>query len=896
MTLARALPRWLTTLLLTIAWAPAHAELFNQELFKTHLRWNLQTSREQITVSKRENQVLIETLDLALFEKLAGEMAKMKRAEGYVEAVTYEQDGFPAKPARITVTLKAQSVELFSFYRDVDRKWIMDFWVNADALPTQAASFQKPPVQPVAAKAEAPKPKPKPKQAAAAAVPVPSILEVIPVDAPKRDKVNPGYRDYRYGASFLWDYPALLPPLERDVLLESKIPEYLHPIKDRELLDDRKEAHVQLSINLYRDEKWGLLNKSLTLYEKKYGSDANADINEWMKINALFRSNLTKKDRTLQASAMNLLQSLLQRSNDYEIKRASARYLIQYYVDKGDFFKALELAKGLFVESRAQYDHDMVILAANVILNALARLKQDDKIAEFLSDKKLAALLAPQTEFAYATYALLAAGKTGEILKRYAALEKSLVKPVHPSILYNVAEAFFREARFADAIRLFDQFVADWAHYREAPSARLRIGMAYEITNRSAEETLVLYRNAIDRSPDPRVRFEAKLRYVGLRVGRKLDPTPADLETIVFLEQADDEKAALTAELRQLLWLVRLRTFLAQKNYDKALSYLATIPVDSLKPADRRVFEADGAEIVYGVVQQSYLAEDYTRAAKTWEVYRDRYDRRIAGNPYMNFIAADSYLKLGLYQSFDRAAEGLRTMAEQEPREYPLWVDRGRSLPVQDMVAELDLIRSVAAKEWDQAEAKLASYPVSLRATHVYPFYRGLVAFQRGKWSQAAEDFEKVLLTKTQAGRLTPRQMADLLMSYVESLYNLKDPARFRTVVEALAKDIQRSKSAPILNVGERVSYLLVETLAGEDKPNWPMVESQVREFQKQFVTSPYTARMEYLLGRALLRNGKLDEGKQVLRALIEKQEIPLYVREMARTELSALELKDKRL
>ena len=141
------------------------------------------------------------------------------------------------------------------------------------------------------------------------------------------------------------------------------------------------------------------------------------------------------------------------------------------------------------------------------------------------------------------------------------------------------------------------------------------------------------------------------------------------------------------------------------------------------------------------------------------------------------------------------------------------------------------------------------------------------------------------------------KNLADLLMGYVESLYNLKDIEKFKSVVRALVKDIQQSKSAPILNVAERVNYLLIESLVAEEKKkDWKEIEELVVRFKEQFIKSPYTSRIEYLLGLSLLRNGKLKEGKAVLEQLIDKEEVPLYVREMARTELSDLTLKEKRL
>jgi hypothetical protein len=894
-----SLARMLTGLVIFVSLTNvSHSDVFTQESFKSHLRWNFSLPREGITLEKAGDTLTISTLDLAVFEKLAGEMGKMAKVDGYVQTIAYSQEGFPGRPATVTVRLQGPSVEIFNFYRDAERRWIVDFWLNSDNTAKVAATTGVPPranITPLPAEA------PVVAKPIRVARPIPvlpqkTILDVVEVPAQSDLEPNPQLRDYRYGAALLWDYPALLPSLERDIQISSKTPDALYPVADRKLLDDPKEAHVQLSINLYRQEKWGLLNKSLELYKKKYGVDANFDINEWIRLNALMRPNLARRDRTLEASAINLLSALVERTTDYELKRAGFRYLLQYQVDRGDFFRALETAKEFFVEARAQFDHDMVVLAAGVVLQSLARLRQSDKIAEFLADKKLAALLPPQTEFAYASYALLSQGKSAALAKRYLESEKNLAKPVHPAILYNCAEALFREARYSDATRVFDAFLVDWSHFKEAAPAHLRLAQIWELTGRPAAEGLVLYRNAIDRTPYPEYRYEAKLRYVGMRLARARAASAADLESEVFLEQAQDEKKAITPDLRRLLWLVRLRTFISTRRYDEALAYLASLPLDGMRPAERRVFEGDGSEIIFGLIQQAHLKEDYTKAVKIWEVYKAKYEKSVASNPYLNFVVADSFIKLGLYQSFERAYGALKGMRGEELREYPLWVERTKTIGLADMLEELALIKYIASGEWDQAEAKLASFPVSRRDSVNFAFYQGKVLYQRGKWNEASAEFEKVLVRQNPDNRLTPRQMAELLMSYVEALAQLQDTPRFKSVVKALASDIGRSKSAPILNVAERVHYLLIEGLVGDEQPEWKEVEVLTREFRTRFQKSPYSGRMEYLLGLSLLRDGRIEEGKGVLRALVAKKDIPGYVREMARTELSSLELRSKQL
>lgn len=318
----------LSRLFTTIAFASslavscAFADVINQETFKTHLRWNLQVPKDQFYINKKEQTLFIETVNLQLFEQLAGDLSKIKPQSQYIEEISYSKENFPAKPATVVVKLKDPSVELFSFYRDADKRYILDFWINTDLISEKSAGIKKPLPLP---EAKAPVKAVKKKRPAKAESVLTKKSKILPVIEVKAKKVateagpNPGYRDFRYGASFLWDYEAMIPHLEKDIILASKTPDALYPIKDRENLDDAKEAHMQLTINFYRDEKWGLMNKSISLYEKKYGRDSNHVLNEYIKANALLKGNLAKPNRGITQSAMVLLSNIKDLTPDFTL-------------------------------------------------------------------------------------------------------------------------------------------------------------------------------------------------------------------------------------------------------------------------------------------------------------------------------------------------------------------------------------------------------------------------------------------------------------------------------------------------------------------------------------------------------------------------------------------------
>src|SRR5690606_27747248 len=150
--------------------------------------------------------------NLQLFETLAGELAKLDLEKQYIESISYSKENFPARPASVIVRLKDPTVELFSFYRDADRKYILDFWINADLLTEKDKTSTRPlpkltPLpaiekRPVVTKSPSDKNILTRKS---------KILPVVEVGEARGTVYNPGFRDVRYGASFIWDYAPMIP-------------------------------------------------------------------------------------------------------------------------------------------------------------------------------------------------------------------------------------------------------------------------------------------------------------------------------------------------------------------------------------------------------------------------------------------------------------------------------------------------------------------------------------------------------------------------------------------------------------------------------------------------------------------------------------------------------------
>ena len=142
---------------------------------------------------------------------------------------------------------------------------MLDFWINKDRVVTKKAAVVKnvkPEKSKISKKLSTIKKAnkqvlPSKNKASTQGLVSDSAFDIIDPEKILESKVNLTSRDFRYGAAFIWDYRPLLAPLEKDVNLRVKSPDYLYEIKDRDFESNPKEAHLQLSIKFFRQKKMG---------------------------------------------------------------------------------------------------------------------------------------------------------------------------------------------------------------------------------------------------------------------------------------------------------------------------------------------------------------------------------------------------------------------------------------------------------------------------------------------------------------------------------------------------------------------------------------------------------------------------------------------------------------
>lgn len=866
-------------------------ELFNQLQFKTHLRWNIFADKQELFVVKKGLDIEIKTLNMNLFEGLKNQFAKLGSSNTYIKSLKVNDiDVAAGMVGTFVVTLANEDVELFSFYRDSEKKYVLDFWIDNDMVASKAAAIKEAPAAPVA-----PVITPKPAPVAKKAEPI----TFKPLTQQDEIRVNSlkDFRDFRYGASFVWDYPALSPALGKVINLSRKTPEEFYPIADRDFNKNEQEAHLQLSINLYNKKKWGLMYKSIKLFEQKFGDEVAADMNDYLRACAILRSNYEQGNDSPEKSAINILSNVAERTSNYELRRGIYKYLVSFSIQGNDYVRSLELGKKLYVATKEQFDMEESVYAAEVMLHSLAKLEQIDVLRNLLADKTIQKQVPMQLRLAYEAYALLKMNNATAAIQLFEKHQKGLTKPIQETLLYNVAEAYFRNANYENAISLFDQYLGDYGHSSMNDAARVRLALSYDLVGKDIDKTIELYRNAINRTTGSDYNYEARLRYVGINTIRRIKPSKEDLETRVFVDNNYGDNFTLSADLKKLLWEVRLRSLLSDQKFDAALAYLNAIPLDSMKPAEKTVFNADGAEVVYGIILENYKKSNYSKVVQAWEVYKNRYVDKVAMDPYMNFVVAHSYIKLGLYGGFDAVYASFEKLKNSAVRTFPLWVDRAEQNNIQEMLAQLMIMRNIQLNNFDLALKGIDQLQASSPNLNILNFYRGLVCFRQKKYSLTVENIEKFLAQQKGEVIYDSSDIAEMLRAYTDSVYELGDLDKFKRVAQAVMTDTANfAKDNKYMTVvKERISYLEIEILSGEEQAaSYLLLENKIADFLSIYPKSEYQGRVRYLQGVALVANKKASEGQKVFDELLKSAEVSEYIKGMVRAEMALIKIKER--
>lgn len=705
-----------------------------QEEAKTHLRWNIFSKKNRLSLIKTKGFLIIKSLDRSVLTNVYKELKDIKLNLKYITRISNIYRNKDSGASEIKITLASDNIELFNYYKDSDRKFIVDFWQEEDDAIESSKFISK---------------------TKSKAIPKISLLKKKRINK-KRVKKNPiikkkskkksPYRSFRYGAAFIWDYPAMVPEFKKYIDIKNKTPEYFYPVRDLNYTKHPREAHLQLAVKFYRKKKWGLMNKSIKLFIEEYGEKDHAEFLAYLKANALAREGLTKNNKSILKSAQAAYESLVLSTKNYDLKKAIMKYLIAYDIEKEDYVSMLKKSKLLYVESKENLDYEEIKNQSLLILKALSHLKQIDKIQKLLKEKDIKNKISAQKRIAYQIYVYIELGYLDKVLDVYNKNYRSFKGKIEPSILFNVGEAYFRKARFEESYKIFDTFISQYSYHLKSSQARLRIALAYDLLDRPVKQVLALYKFAINRSSIEDVLLESKIRYVALSSVRKRNPTKKDIEERVFLDFVANKGLGSNENLKKIFWLTRLRIFSNDKKYLKGLTYLSLLPLATMKPLERKVFEAEGAVNLSGVINNRFNKGEYSYVIKYWNTWKGKYIDKVAYDPHINYIVGMSYLNLGLMNSFDTHLESFKKLKKSPRKTFPIWQERKKIQNIKDLIVYLEIEKNIKLENYELVFKKLEKLKKLKDIRLNYWF--GLVFYKKKKYREAIKKFESFLIKK----------------------------------------------------------------------------------------------------------------------------------------------------
>src|SRR5690606_28742735 len=155
----------------------AHSQSLQQIDNKAYLRWSLPTAKDQLAISTEKNKLVIQSLNKDAIDQIYSDLKALNLKKDYFSSFEYEAAKTAGSPNRINVHLKDQSIEVFDFYQDETKKYVVDFWINQDLVAKKESSIQRKMAVPEPVKrVEQPKAPPAPVVAKAA----PAVAKATP--------------------------------------------------------------------------------------------------------------------------------------------------------------------------------------------------------------------------------------------------------------------------------------------------------------------------------------------------------------------------------------------------------------------------------------------------------------------------------------------------------------------------------------------------------------------------------------------------------------------------------------------------------------------------------------------------------------------------------------------
>tara|TARA_B100000925_G_scaffold289647_1_gene272979 strand:+ start:7748 stop:10318 length:2571 start_codon:yes stop_codon:yes gene_type:complete len=706
----------------------------------------------------------------------------------------------------------------------------------------------------------------------------------------KRKKVNNSKKvikdlDYRYGSVFIWPNRPYSPEVNIGFNFHRKTPDQLIDIKDREVEKSDEEAHLQLTFNLFKKMKWGLMYKSIDLFNQKYPKSKNQDFNEFLKLNSLIKERYINGNTTPTKEIISRLELFTETSENDIFNIAVTRYLLAYYSESNNTSKVLDISTNLYVLARENYYPEVLANSIEFILASLSKKGDLKKIEKLLSDKDVKRFLPKLRVDEFKIYALLEKNQSKRIIKDNENKNIKVVGDLPKSLLFNLAEANFREGNYKVSNKLFDKYISRFSDDLLVSKARLRIALGYELEGRDISLVKRLYKNSMNRSTNVDDRFEAAIRYVGvsyLRSNSKIEYSDAE----TFLELPKElEKTSISNNHKKLLWLTRLRSFIVAKKYNLAFNYYQKLPIETLKMGDRKVFYGDFSEIILGKMNDEFNRQSYSSVIATYSLLEDRKNYFVPKRAGHSYIESASYLSLGVEKS---SAESLRAarMIDTDEDIYPNWVTKN---VIKSLRHTLEIVKfELALKEsnFNKASEVLSA----LKNKELKNQLSLKMIFKQRKYKEFVKKAESFIVSD-QNKKLSPEQLSAFVKNYC---FSLVMTGKFKKSKDVLLSSFENDF---IKNKDEgNLEYILLNLIEYYSSPKFSDkdFDSLLTKYDRFFPSGEWRSKVDFITAKKNFSLGNEEEGKRKLEKVINNKNTKEYLKELAKSELALIKIKQK--
>ncbi len=513
-------------------------------------------------------------------------------------------------------------------------------------------------------------------------------------------KHNPDL-DFRYGSLFFWNLEPLSPEIKMSFNYRRKTPDQIIKLNEREVEKSDEEAHLQLTLNLFKSMKWGLMYKSIDLFNQKYPQTKNNDFNEFLKLNSLIKERYINGKTFPTKEIVKRLDLFTQTSQNAKFNMAIYEYLLSYHIDKKNIEDILKTATSLYVLSKKNYFPEKMTKSLELVIHALSIKGDVDKISKLLKDNEVHKFLSKHKIREFDTYTKLRRNKSEELVSEYERSKKGIVGNLPRTLLYNLGEAYFRQGNYKKSIKLYDKFLKNHSKDISASKARLRIALCYELLGKDLNLVSKLYRNAIDRGSDVLDRFEASIRYVGVALLRKKDRISySEAESFLNIPKGISS-TAINGDVKKILWLTRLRSLIVAGKLGLAKDYFYELPLDKISFEDRKVFFGDFSEILLGLMHESFNKKNHSEVIKLFSELEKTENTYVPIRSAHYFIEAASYLSLGVEKSSESSL--IKAKKISDTNVYPNWISKSINNQIKHTIKVVRFNLELANKKYSDA-------------------------------------------------------------------------------------------------------------------------------------------------------------------------------------------------